>query len=516
MEKKRIGVSVLQILIILLIIIAIVVGIIVVKKNVDFEQIGVSKELETDFTGSGTKEDPFKIATVEDLVKLSEKVNSGKSYSNQYFELTNKLDFQNDESYDNANGRYGDLNCDGKIENIKTELTTNNGFQSIGNTAEHPFEGNFNGNDNTIKNLLISVNSEEETIMAGLFGNNKGKINNVKIIGNITIAEGLENKTIYIGMAAAKNEGLIQACNTEGEIKATNIGTNNTVEIAGIAAENMGKISDSASSVNIIASQLKAGIAARNTVVPDIEDSGEIINCTNIGSVKETTGSDYYTAGIVAENSQGNITSCNNSGSIEGKKVGGIVGNSTGYIVACQNSGNISNVKEETNDTELAGGIAAILDTATIENCKNTGAISGLTNVGGIVGDNRGTISQSKNEGNISKLSDSIGKNVNLGGIIGKNSPTAKLTNSKNYGSVYSEADSLVNIGGICGLLYNTSVIENCENNGGLNGAAKIITPNEDINIKCTACVSNNGGNAETADFGELNIGIIYGKYQEK
>lgn len=516
MPRKKVSISIFQLLIVLLIIIAIIMITIVIKRNFKSGQIGVSKELEEDFTGSGTNEDPYKIENIEDLVKLSEKVNSGKSYNNQYFELTNKLDFQSDESYANSNNRYGDLNRDGKVESIKTELTTSNGFRTIGNTEEHPFEGIFNGNDKTIKNLLISINSEDEIIMAGLFGNNKGKINNVKVIGNITINENLENKQIYIGMIVAKNEGIVQACNTEGEIKAINNTSNNIIEVAGIAAENMGKISDSASNVNITASQLKAGISAKNTVVDDIEDSGVIINCTNIGNIKEDTGSDYYTAGIVADNIQGNITSCSNSGTVEGRKVGGIAGNSTGTIIACQNTGNISNVKEETTDTELAGGIIGVLDTAILENCKNTGAISGLTNVGGIAGENKGTISQSRNEGNVSKLNGAIGKNINLGGIIGKNSPTAKLSNSKNYGGISSETDNLVNLGGICGILYNTSVIESCENNGGLKGSAKVITPNEDTNINCISCVSNNGGSAETTDFGELNIGIIYGKFQNK
>lgn len=516
MAKKRISISIFQIFIALIIIISIIIITIVVKKNVDFEQIGVSEELEKDFSGSGTKEEPYKIENIEDLVKLSEKVNSGKSYSNQYFELTNKLDFQSDESYANANNKYGDLNRDGKIEPIKTELTTSNGFQAIGNTEEHPFEGTFNGNNKTIKNLLISVNSENENIMAGLFGNNKGTILNIKVIGNITVNENLENKKIYIGMISAKNEGILQVCNTEGEIKAINNGANNIIQAAGIVAENMGKISDSASNVNITASQLKAGITAKNTVVDGIENSGTVINCTNIGSIKETIGSDCYTAGIVAENEKGNITSCNNNGAVEGRKVGGIAGISTGSIIACQNTGNISNPKEESTDTELAGGIVGVLDTATVENCKNTGDILGLTNVGGIAGENKGSISQCRNEGNISKINGVIGKNVNLGGIIGTNSPTAKLTNSKNYGGVSAETDNLVNMGGICGLLYNTAVIESCENNGGLNGAAKVITPNEDTSINCTACVNNSGGSAENTDFGELNIGIIYGKFKEK
>ena len=308
----------------------------------------------------------------------------------------------------------------------------------------------------------------------------------------------------------------MQACKTEGEIKESITNPNNVIEVAGIVANNKGKIADSSSSVNITASQLKSGITAQNIVASDIENSGDIINCTNAGDIKEEIGSEYYTAGIVADNKQGNITSCNNTGSVEGRIAGGIVGKSTGYIVACQNAGNISNVKEESNDTEFAGGIVGILDTTTVENCKNTGNISGLTNVGGIAGKNSGTIVQSRNEGDISKISGTTGKTVNLGGLVGKNSPTAKLANSKNYGGVSSETDNLVNLGGICGVIYNNSTVELCENNGTLKGSAKIITPNEDVSLHCTSCTNNNGGNAETADYGELNIGIIYGKFEEK
>ena len=49
------------------------------------------------------KDDPYKIEKIEDLIKLSENVKSGKTYNNQYFELTNKLDFQEDSSYNSPN-----------------------------------------------------------------------------------------------------------------------------------------------------------------------------------------------------------------------------------------------------------------------------------------------------------------------------------------------------------------------------------------------------------------------------
>ena len=74
-------------------IIAIIVTVSIVKKYVPkTNRIATGKA--SDFNGSGTSDDPYKIENIEDLLKLSENVNSGITYSNQYFELTNKLDFQ--------------------------------------------------------------------------------------------------------------------------------------------------------------------------------------------------------------------------------------------------------------------------------------------------------------------------------------------------------------------------------------------------------------------------------------
>ena len=482
MRKKQITISVYQIFIALLVIIAIIVTISIVRKNVT-KPNKIATGQAGDFSGSGTSDDPYKIENIEDLLKLSENVNSGITYSNQYFELGNRLDFQSDESYKNPNAKYDDINKDGKIEDIKTELTTGNGFLPIGDTS-HAFEGIFNGNDKTIKNYMANIAQSDNTdVLVGIFGNNNGRIVNLKVTATISVDENIENTKLVIGTISAKNSGIIQTCKTEGTITVNINQENSSAEIAGICAENSGKIADSANSITITSNQLKAGIVAKNTVDSSIENSGEITNCTNEGKIEEQTSSNYYTAGIVANNQNGNITSCTNNGKIDGKSVGGIAGNSTGYIVASQNTAEISNLKENSNDEEFAGGIVAILDTATIENCKNTGNIIGTTNVGGIAGESKGTITQNRNDGQISKVAGVICKTVNLGGI--------------------------------CGILYNNSIVELCENNGAISGSGKIILPNEDTNTNCASCTSNNGGSATTDDFGQLNIGIIYGKYQE-
>lgn len=50
----------------------------------------------TDFAGgSGTKDDPYQIATAEQLAKLAKEVNSGavsQNHSMEYFKLTNSID----------------------------------------------------------------------------------------------------------------------------------------------------------------------------------------------------------------------------------------------------------------------------------------------------------------------------------------------------------------------------------------------------------------------------------------
>ena len=369
MKKKQITISVYQIFIALMVIIAIIVTASIVKKHVPkTNRIATGKA--SDFNGSGTSDDPYKIENIEDLLKLSENVNSGITYSNQYFELTNKLDFQSDESYKNPKAKYDDINKDGKVEDIKTELTNANGFLPIGD-SEHIFEGIFNGNDKTIRNYTVNITQgAENNVLVGIFGNNKGRIINLKVTATISVDENIENTKILIGAISAKNSGIIQTCKTEGTITANISTESSNIKVAGICAENSGKIIDTANSIAIISNQLKAGIVALNYVENNTENSGEITNCTNEGKIEEQTGSKYYTAGIVADNQNGNITSCTNNGKIDGKIVGGIVGKSTGYIVACQNTAEISNLKENSNDEEFAGGIVAILETATIEILK--------------------------------------------------------------------------------------------------------------------------------------------------
>ena len=516
MKTRKVSISVFQILISIIVIIAIVLGIIAVK-NVVTKKQNANKE-KTTFEGSGTSEDAYQISKVEDLINLLLDINKGRTYDGKHFVLQTNLNLQEDSSYNNPNDKsFGDLNNDGEAEEIKKELTTGDGLRLIGKKdlnskkdREVIFKGIFDGNGKTISNLEIKISDDNTNQNIGLFGENKGTILNLRIIEKLEITN-IEKSNLNIGLLAGKNSGIIQKCKTEGEIKLVTEKETETL-VAGLAGENVGKIIDSVNEVNIESNCTKAGITAKNTKIEGTEDSGVITNCTSNGIISEEKSYNKYTAGIVALNEKGTITNCTNNGKISGKKVGGIIGSSTGDVIASKNTGELNNITENLDNNEIAGGIVATLESGTIENCKNTGKVTGVTYIGGITGQNKGVITQSRNDGELKKIDQTSVGNVYLGGITGYNYSGSRISNSKNYGNIKSDQDNLVIVGGVCGYLENNSFIDYCENNSFITAVGKIITPNEDTSLKCTSCVSNGGGKAGTSESGELYIGLIYGK----
>ena len=166
-----------------------------------------------EFRGIGTEDNPYLIESIEDLVALSTKVNSGETYTNKYFELSQTLDFNSDKSYVNAEEKYlykddvGGYEKDINGEVIMTLCTTGEGFIPIGLNYSSRFEGIFEGNGNSIKNMYLNARQGREHI--GLFGvvDNECSINNLILTGQI-IVRNLENG-YYIGsiVGYANNNG---------------------------------------------------------------------------------------------------------------------------------------------------------------------------------------------------------------------------------------------------------------------------------------------------------------------
>lgn len=86
-----------------------------------------------ELSGTGTAGDPYLIQSIEDIVAFSNAVNGGNDYDDEYVKLDLTLDFNSDKSYINpATIEFGDVNGNGTVEALKTELTTGAGFVPIG------------------------------------------------------------------------------------------------------------------------------------------------------------------------------------------------------------------------------------------------------------------------------------------------------------------------------------------------------------------------------------------------
>ncbi len=153
--------------------------------------------------GMGTAGNPIQVTAADQLALIAKNVNAGTTYNGVYFKLTTNISLNN--------------------------LT----WTPIGN-GSNTFAGNFDGNGMNISGM------NNTTGFGGLFGNNSGTIQNVRVSG-------------------------------------TSSGANNT---AGIAATNTGTIINCISSVAINANGSAGGIAASST--------GTIKDCVNQGTINST------------------------------------------------------------------------------------------------------------------------------------------------------------------------------------------------------------------------------------
>lgn len=224
---------------------------------------------------------------------------------------------------------------------------------------------------------------------------------------------------------------------------------------------------------------------------------GEINNCHNVNTTIESIRDDLcYSGGIVGQMSASTgIYNCTNSGEIKGNgsNLGGITGSTLSGVTIgnCTNKGNI-----EGGTKSCYGGITGLANArGCIIGCTNKGDVTGCNSVGGIAGENAGSIDNCVNEGNINtdtyqaggiagvsgaekintKITNCInkgritGKSMNIGGIVGW-SLNLELSKCCNSGVIMG---ALENVGGICGII-NLSTFEQCYNEGNVTGKTMV------------------------------------------
>lgn len=155
-----------------------------------------------------TEETAYRITCIEDLLEWS---NNANNYKNKNIKLENTIDFNSTGSYKDYKSKLTDINGNGEVEELITELTTGTGFKPIAK-----FEGIFNGQDNYIRNLYENYNTNNIGLISD--GNRKGTIKNLNITGNIN---GNENVGAIVGKQAKE----LYNCNNYAKIFGdTNIG----------------------------------------------------------------------------------------------------------------------------------------------------------------------------------------------------------------------------------------------------------------------------------------------------
>jgi len=244
----------------------------------------------------------------------------------------------------------------------------------IGTDKEHSFNGVFDGNGHEIKNLKISITSDD-IVYAGLFGyvGEGAEIKNIGIVGAEIIATG---STTFVGGIVGECHGKISNCYNTGSIKS--ISTNQYPHAGGIVGVTYGSISDCYNTGDITALDSTKSVShayAGGIAGASASSLGTISRCYNSGviSISCTTDTRAYAGGIVGEMAH------------------------SALITDCYNLGNVtsSSMRSSIYATR-AGGIAGYVgyfEQPTIENCYNTGVVIATSPsnslAGGLVGEGR-------------------------------------------------------------------------------------------------------------------------------
>ncbi len=392
-------------------------------------------------------------------------------------------------------------------DDIVFDDQTNADFEAIGCVLEggetNYFNGSFNGNGKTIKNWVTGSPLFDYVGGAGI-------VADLTIDASCTftfdLSDGAENYTSFVGY----HKGILKNCHNNADIAIDN------AEIT--AGINVG------------------GLVGRCT-------EGTIEDCTMNGKMSFGTGfkisDDINVGGIAAYNSNsiGVIKNSTLNGSIDWQGsvtdskrlcLGGIVGRIAGRVeyctVAADGENIVINILGETTSayrTNIGGIVGLVNEGAAVDNCTNNGYISSKMQrnddaarweyIGGVVGVNNGTVSNSENTANIATRS--AVKYMSVGGVVGfgelesgiidgcKNSGTLSAGSSgvSPYGGRY------VRLAGICA--QNNQHVSNVSNSGNFD-VSRVENSSTLTTLEVGGCIGSTTADI-AGDHNIVNTGII-------
>jgi hypothetical protein len=200
-------------------------------------------------------------------------------------------------------------------------------------------------------------------------------------------------------------------------------------------------------------------------------NSGTISDSYATGNVTAGYCFIAYLGGLAGSNFGGTISNCFATGTVTGLGntsgncilIGGLIGSSSGTIINCFATGDVNGNYYSYENGGLVGGNG---QWSIISNSYSTGAVTGNSCIGGLVGENGGDINQCYSTGASSGNSD-------VGGLAGRNFYGGNIFNCYSTSNVngINSANKLGGLVGENGTVDNYyGFIMNCYSTGNVNG----------------------------------------------
>ena len=340
-------------------------------------------------------------------------------------------------------GKFVSLSSD--LEDVKTPV----GYYEAAD-EQASFKGTFLGNNHTVALNLDGDNNKNKNYIAafGLLGEG-AVVKDVKVSGTAVTTGNYSAGLVAYAKGTSDARVTINNCESVAKIDGTN-------QVSGIA-----------------------GYACYT----------DITNCKNSGALTGKTN----VAGILGYAYYANIKDCSNSGAITGTADCGRV------LIVTQKSHNMcyldgsNTASYGTISTTAIGGISGWTQNSTVENCSNSGTVSGVSKVAGIAG--ALFWSTSKKSVNTASVTAS---NDFAGGIVGW-----CYTNTNNYDDTDSgTVTGRAAVGGIAGMLNagmsnGIITVRGCKNTGEVISTGTVNTSFYQYGFSKTSAAGGIAGLAE-------------------